>query len=65
LVAGPRCEPDTKTDWPTDRQSQNDLNLCEVVTGRSFSSRYWTEMQKASFLAALRVVRQSSSGRNN
>jgi hypothetical protein len=27
LVAGPRWEPDTKTDWPTDRRSQISFNF--------------------------------------
>jgi hypothetical protein len=27
LFVGPRRRPDTKTDWPTDRRSQNNLNL--------------------------------------
>jgi hypothetical protein len=27
LVIGPRWEPEPKTDWPTERRSQNNLNL--------------------------------------
>jgi hypothetical protein len=32
LVIGHRWWPDTKTDWSTDRRSQNNLNLSEVIS---------------------------------
>jgi hypothetical protein len=35
LVMGPRWGRDTKTDWPTDRWSQNNLNLNENVHVRN------------------------------